>query len=172
MKMRPFAGAPHLMRRAGLFSALVAFTLLFMMCFSKRALALDVEAQFDLSVPVKQEQEFELNGGERAVLGIEPQIQLVQPLASLGNGYGSWKVYWYTGVLNTSYMIDVKNYSITNCYDNYTSGFGVVVDSSYLDWNSKWSSQTTRYHEDIFTTFDTRILTGTIQGTELITKIN
>lgn len=133
---------------------------------------LSSDAHFDLTVPTKQEQRVILEDGTVGTLGAEPVMSLVQPLTSLGNGYGAWKVYWYTGILNTSYMIDVSNYSITNCYDNYTMGFAVVVDWSELNWNTKWSSQTTRYHEDIVGTFDTRILTGKIQGTELITSVN
>lgn len=155
---------------------LCALCLLVTLCVfsTQKAFASEVsqKAVFDLTTMTKQEQQVTLEDGTVGTLGVQPTISPIRPLSSLGNGYGSWKIYWYTGVLNTSYMIDVKNYCINKCYDNYANGIGVVVDHSELNWDSKWSSQTTRYHEDFFTTFDTRILTGKIQGTELVTYVN
>lgn len=142
--------------------------------FQTNALAQESGASvtFDLSTPAQQQQVVRLDDGTVGVLGIMPAegVQLLD--SDLGSGTGSWKVYWYTGVLNTSYMVSIKNYSITRCYDNYSQGIGVIVDSCTLSWGSKYSTQTTRYHENFVGTSDTRLLKGNISGTKLITSVN
>lgn len=132
-------------------------------------------ARFSLDIPMRQEMTIAQPDGTVGVIGIEPMepvpSKLLRSNINLGNGTGTWKFYYYTAILNTSYRVQVNNYRITRCFDNYSSGIGVVVDSCTLKWGSTWSQQTTRHHEELFNASDTRFLNGNIEGHSLVTSV-
>ncbi|ERI06605.1 DUF5626 family protein [Atopobium sp. oral taxon 810] len=136
-----------------------------------------IEQNFSLDIHRPQETVVTLQDGTTGTLGIRPvnespllEFSLMSTIP-LGNGNGTWEVYWYTGVLNTSYHLKTKNYKITRCYDNYCSGVGIVIDSCTLNWGSKWSQQTTRHHLVTYSVSDTRFLNGNISGHNLVTSV-
>lgn len=158
-------------------AGLLAFALAaFLIALPQQAVASsEATATVDLNNPAPQEVPVTLPDGSNGTLGIEPVLTndlFTRASYDLGRGNGTWNVYWNTGLLNTGYTIEVKNYNIVRCYDNYTSGLGMLIDSSSLNWGAKWSTQTTRYHEPVFQSSSTRFLKGNISGTRLITIID
>ena len=128
---------------------------------------------FDLSVSEKQDQTIILPDGTEATICIEPAPSTRGQ--SLGNGYGDWKVSYYTVVLNTYFWVRVDNYAITRAYGEFagsfdTPGTHIVIDWTNLDWGPTWSRLATRYHDSAFGTYATRFLEGNISGTQLVTN--
>lgn len=160
-------------RFATLFMAMVSALIIFA---PKPALASnDNTIAVDINSKNAQEITVSLPDGTEGALGLAPVNNpptLTRASYDLGNGSGTWKVYWYTAVLNTSYMVQINNYNIVRCYDNYSSGIGVLIDSCTLNWGSKWSTQTTRHHEPILQTSDTRFLKGNISESQLVTSVH
>lgn len=133
------------------------------------------QASFDLNSLTPQSQVVTLSDGTTGELGIIPSNGPVPyGTISLGNGNGTWTVYWNTGMLNTSYKINVSSYRITRAYEPITSTVGAVVDGVSLTRTSTTSTMTTRYHEILtpLQASDTRILRGNISGTNLVTSVS
>jgi hypothetical protein len=133
------------------------------------------ELTFSLEIPEKQEVVLTEPDGSTTIVGIEPvPTNSLMSTIALGNGTGAWKVYWYTAALNTSYQVQISNYNIIRCFDNYSSGVGIAIDECTLSWGSKWSQQTTRHHETVsgLNVSSTRFLNGNISGHSLVTSVN
>ncbi|WP_221443832.1 DUF5626 family protein [Paenibacillus sp. JGP012] len=100
----------------------------------------DEGASFDLSTKVAQETITTTPDGNTIVYGVEPVIDpdAVQPLASeYPNATGQWKVYFYSGVLNGEYYIDINsNSKITRAYDQWHLFTGYTVANSGLEHTS------------------------------------
>lgn len=89
---------------------------------------------FDLSQNCKQEETIILPNGEVGYLGIEPVS--VETRASYPNASGQWHIYWYTGVINIGYYIDISNSKITNAYGQHHLTFVAVVTGNGLSHTS------------------------------------
>lgn len=78
----------------------------------------DLTANFDLSKssPAKQEVEFEKNG-QKVIAGLE-RIDDYSTLASVPNGYSSYRIYWKFGIINSEYHAEI--------YVNPTSGLSMI----------------------------------------------
>lgn len=129
---------------------------------------------FDLTKPGTQETTIVLPDGTESIFGVEvPEISTCDGYSeSLGTGYGDFKTYWYTGLLNISYWIRVDNYAISYCYKPFAGGLEppllhVVVDWTDLDWGSYWCRMATHYHESGWGNEATKFIEGRINGTTI-----
>lgn len=97
------------------------------------------EGTFDLSNKVAQETTVTTADGETVVVGVEPVIDpnAVRPMGEYPNATGQWKVYFYSGVLNGEYYIDINsNSKITRAYNPWHSFIGYSVSDSGLEYTS------------------------------------
>nr|WP_285888980.1 DUF5626 family protein [Paenibacillus polysaccharolyticus] len=97
-------------------------------------------ASFDLSKKVAQETIVTTADGDTVVYRVEPVID-PNAVLPLSNDYpdatGQWKIYFYSGVLNGSYYIDINSKSkITRAYDQWHSFTGYTVANSGLEYTS------------------------------------
>ena len=160
-------------------------TFLSLVCFSlfspSQLLAEDIQGNqpsssnntnitFDLGKGENQEKQVVMSDGTIATVGITPADNQICPFANynLGNGSGTWKVYWYTGVLNSEDWIDIKNYRIVWGYDYRSTAVGLNIYNQSLRYGNSWST----YRCDFNGVFSgSRILHGDISGHELVTSI-
>lgn len=171
LSRRGFAKAAAL-AGLGLLAAIYGAT-----CSPARALAGAsniASVSFDLSVAGTQETTVLLSDGTETVFGIEVPSSKTRDgySESLGNGYGDFKTYWYTGLLNIRFWIRVDNYAISYCYDSWAGvldpGFAsIVIDWTDLDWGSYWCRMATRYHGSALGYYETKFIEGRISGTTI-----
>lgn len=104
----------------------------------------EVVKNFDLLKFETQEQTFTDENGREVTIGIEP-IKSESEITPFGTetlpmGTSTWNVYWYIGVVNQSYKIDVNRTSsstkITNAYDLSVSGVGYSITQTYWGYTS------------------------------------
>lgn len=126
-------------RFSSLLLAVMMFALFCVPAFASDAVTADQGASFDLSKKIAQEQIVTTADGETIVYGVEPVIDpnAVQPTGEYPNATGTWKIYWYSGVLNGEYYIDINSSSkITRAYDQWHAFVGYTVSSSGLTYTS------------------------------------
>ncbi|MEY8743450.1 DUF5626 family protein [Paenibacillus tundrae] len=126
-------------RFSSLLLAVMMFAVLCVPAFADEAEGVDeLGASFDLSKKIVQETIVQKDG-ETVVFGVEPVIDpdVVQPMGEYENATGKWKVYWYSGVLNGEYYIDINsNSKITRAYDQWHTFVGYTVSASGLEFTS------------------------------------
>lgn len=129
---------------------------------------------FDLTQPGHHEAIVTLPDGTDTVFGIEIPSKMERDgySESLGNGYGNFKTYWYTGLINIRFWIRVDNYAISYCYDPWAGAasspvYSIVIDWTDLDWGSSWCRMATRYHDSGFGIYETKFIEGRIQGSTI-----
>ena len=131
---------------------------------------------FDLSIPGIHSHTIVHSDGVEETFGIEipvPTPTRSSDIQNLGNGYGDFKAFWYTGLLNISFWIRVDGYAISYCYDKWagtasTPVYSIIVDWTNLDWGSTWCRMATRYHDSGFGIYETKFIEGNINGTNLV----
>lgn len=126
--------------------------------------------QFDLTLDEKQEATITLSDGTSATIVLEP-VQEKGRSTSLGNGYGSWNVYWYNVTVNSGFTIDVSNYNIIRQHSNWYSTVAMQVNNCELSFTSKYCEQRIYYSDAWGLTSDTRVLWGSISGSTLYTGV-
>ncbi|MCC3378188.1 DUF5626 family protein [Paenibacillus farraposensis] len=93
-------------------------------------------ATFDLNERVAQEVTVKSENGDTYVLGVKP-VDTIKPSGEYPNATGTYKVYWYSGVLNGEYYININSsYKITRAYDPWHSFLGYDVTDSGLEYTS------------------------------------
>lgn len=136
--------------KASILSVVAVFSvLLFSSIFVQKASAseltdVDVDEvvkNFDLSKFETQEETFIDENGQEVTIGIEPEIGITPySTETLPMGKSTWKIYWYTAVVNQFYRIDVNRTSsstkITNAYDLDVSGIGYSITQTYFGHTS------------------------------------
>lgn len=125
---------------------------------------------FDLSTGEPQSGTIVLEDGTKLTIGISPAEP--QTLADLGNGYGTWDIYWYNVTINSGYTIRVSNYSIISLYNNWYNSIAVQINDCQLSYSSKYCEQRIYYSDMFGATSDTRVLWGRISGSTLTTGVN
>lgn len=130
----------------------------------------NTDVTFDLGNGQSQEKQVVLEDGTIATIGIVPVNNQSSRLVNyeLNGGSETWKVYWYIGVLNSEYWLDLNNYRIVRAYDYRSTAVGISIYNQSLQYGSTWST----YRCDFNGVFSgSRILHGDISGHELITSI-
>lgn len=84
-------------------------------------------ATFELKSKEIQEKEINLPNGEKGIIGIEPVTNLFERASN-----GSHKIYYYSGVGNATFYINVSNNRITRAYDPWHLIIGASVKSASL----------------------------------------
>lgn len=130
----------------------------------------DDACQFDLTLKERQEAAILLPDGTQATIVIEP-VQSQTRSNDLGNGYGSWDIYWYNVTVNSGFTIDVSNYNIVRQYNNWYSTVAMQVNNCELSFSSKYCEQRIYYSDAWGLTSDTRVLWGSISGTTLYSGV-
>lgn len=133
---------------------------------------------FDIMKAVKegkQEQTITLETGEEITVGIEftpaPKKREIET-SRYNVSDGEWKIYYYTGIGNFSYKINISNNKITNAYEPWYLTVGVNCTSATL---SHTATRATMYCTFATSIWDIVSWTGyifaTIQGNELVISI-
>lgn len=147
---------------------------------SKKALADETgndrfgQFTFDLTKPGVQSYTITREDGTEETFGIEvPQQTRASDVQNLGSGYGDFKAFWYTGLINISFMVRVDNYLISYCYDPWAGAaatpiYSIVIDWTNLDWGSTWCRMATAYHDSGFGINEIKYIDGAISGTQLV----
>ncbi len=110
-----------------------------------------------------------LPDGTEATIIVEPTQ--TQTNSSLGNGYGSWDIYWYNVTVNSGFTIDVSNYNIIRQHSNWYSTVAMQVNNYELSFSSKYCEQRIYYSDAWGLTSDTRVLWGSISGSTLYSGV-
>lgn len=130
-------------RFSSLLLAIMMFAMFCVPAFASEATGATNEnegATFDLTQKVAQEKIVTTPDGKTIVYGVEPVIDpnAVQPMANdYENATGQWKIYWYGGVMNGHYYIDINsNSKITRAYDAWHLFTGYSLVYSGLEYTS------------------------------------
>lgn len=129
---------------------------------------------FDLENHSAQEQKINLANGEEAIIGLEyiPRPVVYGDHGNYELSDGTWKIYWYTAVVNCQYYIDISNSKIVDAYEPWYLCVGVSATGHDLTYTSTKAS--------LFVTFQTPIwdlvswngyLNARIEGNRLITSV-
>lgn len=130
----------------------------------------NTDISFNLENGQGQEKQVVLEDGTIATIGIVPVNNHASRLVNyeLNGGSETWKVYWYIGVLNSEYWLDLNNYRIVRAYDYRSTAVGISIYNQSLEYGSTWST----YRCDFNGVFSgSRILHGDISGHVLTTSI-
>lgn len=134
----------------------------------------DTMVAFDLTNHETQEYPIILPDGTEGVVGIEYVAPLPQTRANMQIHLrdGTWKVYWYTGLFNSEYYLDIKNFNIIRAHTASSNGVFLSINDWDLSYGSKWSTYRVDYTIGVtFPVTGTRFLYGNIVGEFLQTDI-